>query len=440
MLCSGRLARGHTSCLHRQLIADALQACSSTSRFSFHWHAAPRNETPEVKKVSKTRPRRYSSSRSYSQHHKEPFGIKSSSERDVPPPTSSDSLFSSESSLDNVFHGLDKIAPILSPTPRFQPRRQALTASENRILDDMFDMALIGHASRRPLADRKSQQQIEELYSQLSSHKRPRAPAKHVDAELDKKREQMELCQTDLELLQWAKEEVFGESRRFEEAAKQAHKARAEGATQSSSSEPVPVPPLQPPAYSHMIALLIEAFRDKYHDPHLALAMFEHARKLSVASYVFGCTTPAYNERIKTLWTCFRDLRGVLESLEEMKANGIMPDTRTRSLVDTLRREAGQSNLSMEESEADIGQVASMLNMIEKLVAKPRGKAQSHGGDRASGGHSRAGLAFGFGADTRRSNRRRVDRPREDWKNPNLHESEGLEFGHWPTPSDLRDH
>ncbi|TFY71611.1 hypothetical protein EVG20_g1398 [Dentipellis fragilis] len=395
-----------------------------------------RNETLEVKKASKTRPRRYSSSRSYSQQHREPFGIKSNSERDAPNPASSDALFSSESSLENVFHGLDKITPILTPTPRFQPRRQALTASEGRILDDMFDMVLIGHASKRPLEDRKSQQQIEELYSQLSSHKRPRATA-NVDAELDRKREQMELCQSDLELLQWAKEEVFGESRRFEEAAKLTHKARAEGAT--PSSEPAPVPPLQPPAYSQMIALLIEAFRDKYHDPHLALAMFEHARKLSVASYVFGCTTLAYNERIKTLWRCFRDLRGVLESLEEMKANGIMPDTRTRSLVDVLRREAGQSNLSMEESEADIGQVAGMLNMIEKLVAKPRGKAQSRGRDRTSDGASRAGLAFGFGADTRRGSRRRVDRPREDWKNPNLHESEGLEFGHWPTPSDLRE-
>ena len=67
----------------------------------------------------------------------------------------------------------------------------------------------------------------------------------------------------------------------------------------------------------------MRTFRDKYANPHLALALFAHARRLSVLSFVCGCTTPAYNELLETRWACFRDLKGVCDALEEMKTNGV---------------------------------------------------------------------------------------------------------------------
>jgi hypothetical protein len=63
----------------------------------------------------------------------------------------------------------------------------------------------------------------------------------------------------------------------------------------------------------------MRTFRDHYKDPNLALFIFNHTKKLSIFSYVFGCSTEVYNELIKTRWDCFRDLEGVYNAVEEMK-------------------------------------------------------------------------------------------------------------------------
>ncbi|KAI0366042.1 hypothetical protein BV20DRAFT_1055922 [Pilatotrama ljubarskyi] len=79
----------------------------------------------------------------------------------------------------------------------------------------------------------------------------------------------------------------------------------------------------------------------KHEDPHLAISMFDHARHLCIVSYRFnGYTIPAYHELTETRWRCFRDLRGVVEALEEMRVNGFELDSgRTRLLGKTTRRE-----------------------------------------------------------------------------------------------------
>nr|VWO97127.1 Avr-Pita1 protein (Effector protein AVR-Pita1) [Ganoderma boninense] len=123
-------------------------------------------------------------------------------------------------------------------------------------------------------------------------------------------------------------------------------------------------------AYPHLLAALMRTFRDKYRDPHLALAMFDHARNLSIASFVFGCTTPAYNELIETRWWCFRDLRGVVEALDEMRVNGIAVDGRTRQLTETVRREVGERTMWQEESSLGSGEVWEMVTRIEQLTAE----------------------------------------------------------------------
>jgi hypothetical protein len=111
-------------------------------------------------------------------------------------------------------------------------------------------------------------------------------------------------------------------------------------------------------------------FRDKYGDPHLALSMFDHARHLSIPSYVFGCTTPAYNELIETRWRCFRDLKGVHDALEEMTINGIDIDNRTRILIEQLRRQVGERNKWEEENELGSGEVWMMLTKIDELIIR----------------------------------------------------------------------
>ncbi len=212
------------------------------------------------------------------------------------------------------------------------------------------------------------------LFSKLRiGGRRPRWTSE-VDADLDRKKEDMELCETDIQLLEWAMREVFGESQRYEEEARRA----AGTSTESSASESSPPAPprhagalqLQPASYPHLLAALMRSFRDKYKDPHLALAMFDHARNLSVASFVFGCTTPAYNELIETRWRCFRDLRGVCDAMEEMRVNGIELDNRTRLLAETIRREVGERTLWQEESSLGSGEVWEMVGKLERLAVR----------------------------------------------------------------------
>jgi hypothetical protein len=206
---------------------------------------------------------------------------------------------------------------------------------------------------------------INDLFGKLRRHSKTMKWTTESDELLDRKKEAMDVCETDQQLLEWALKHVFGESERYEGAARQAISDAAKSGTLQE------LPMLQPPTYPHLVALLMRAFRDKYQDPHLALAIFDHARHLSIASYVFGCSTHAYNELIETRWKCFHDVKGVHDALEEMMVNGVDFDSRTRKLAETVRREIGQRNLWAEESELGSGEVWNMLARIDELLFKP---------------------------------------------------------------------
>lgn len=290
-----------------------------------------------------------------------------------------------------------------------EPRRQAMTNQELKAFDDMFNMIFLA-ANERRLAedgtaaafDTDTQSPLSSFLKNLSKH--PRVRQTDEDPELDKLKEQLALCPSDYAMLEWAEHEVFGASVRAEEAARAAF----------SAGKPPPRH-LQPPVYPHLLAALMSAARERYHDPHLALALFEHARNLSPLSYIFGCTTPAYNELLETRWRSFRDLRGVHTGLEEMRANGVSPDLRTRALVDDVRREVGTRTLWLEESETGSGEVLTMLNEIERLVARRAARQASTGDDRP---------------------RQRQQPAHDVWKNPefSVDEDDGYRFGEWPEP------
>ncbi|KAI0780300.1 hypothetical protein C8Q74DRAFT_756395 [Fomes fomentarius] len=312
---------------------------------------------------------------------------------------SSQSIFSPEASpWDGIFEDI-KSSPVstkpttanlrslkYAPTGRTQersknPRTITMTHRETQAFNDMFTTIF---DANKALAASDSQftagiGQVRSaamggLFSKLRiSGRRPRWTSE-VDADLDRKKEDMELCETDIQLLEWAMREVFGESQRYEEEARRAAGTSTEPSA-SESSPPAPPPhagalQLQPASYPHLLAALMRSFRDKYKDPHLALAMFDHARNLSVASFVFGCTTPAYNELIETRWRCFRDLRGVCEAMEEMRVNGIELDNRTRLLAETIRREVGERTLWQEESSLGSGEVWEMVGKLERLAVR----------------------------------------------------------------------
>jgi hypothetical protein len=383
---------------------------------------------------------------------------------------SPDSLFGSKKSAwDRIFDpiraGETPILPSVALHPARLPsrhtpfgasgepkvRRQAMTAKEQSTFDEMFNLIftaatesgkgktglgepsdskltdLLGIGRNAPVAG-KSSQGIVGLYDRLRGQSKRAAWTSEADEELDRKKEEMELCDTDQQLLEWAMQEVFGESKKFEAAAREAI------AKSSADTSAADMPPLQPPTYPHLLAELMKTFRDKYRDPHLALSMFDHARHLSIPSYVFGCTTPAYNELIQTRWACFRDLRGVMEALEEMRVNGIQPDSRTRTIVEGLRREVGERNMWEEHGQENekgalvLGRndaVWDMLGRIEQLSVSAVSKSQKRRETRGRGstkGRSAEGVKM-----------KRWE-GKQEWKQQVLRgrmEDDEYEFGKW---------
>jgi Mtf2 family len=292
-----------------------------------------------------------------------------------------------------------------------QPRRQTMTNRELIVFDEMFNMIFAAANGRKLAEDGAASAFDVDTRSPLGDFlktfpKHPRLHSKGDDPELDKLKEQLALCQSDYAMFEWAEREVFGASIRAEEAAREAF----------SAGKPPPRH-LQPRLYPHLLAVLMSTAREKYDDPHLALALFEHARDLSPLSYIFGCTTPAYNELLETRWGSFRDLRGVHAALDEMRANGISPDLRTRTLVDDVRRETGARTLWLEESETGSGEVWTLLREIERLAARraPRRSPTD---------------------DEYRPGQRRQQPEKDVWKNPELavDGGTGYRFGEWPEP------
>ncbi|KAF9047358.1 hypothetical protein BJ165DRAFT_1092435 [Panaeolus papilionaceus] len=267
--------------------------------------------------------------------------------------SSSKSIFNGDDTWDRILAELDKPEPRhATPKPRNPPQRQAaprqsITKRETKLLSDMLTRILDNKpAEKDEVRLGLGRGKLQDIFGQLHRH-RPNTRSTDestVQEMLDIKKEQMSLCENDIQLLEWAQENVFGESIAFEETAKKAMKDAAQ------EGKVTRLPTLQPPTYPHMIAALMKTFRERYRDPHLALAIFNHAQNLSIISYVFGCSTDAYNELLETRWSCFHDMRGVLEALEEMKVNAVPVNAKTRTIVDRMRADINQSKESIDPS------------------------------------------------------------------------------------------
>ncbi|KAJ3517630.1 hypothetical protein NLJ89_g369 [Agrocybe chaxingu] len=244
-----------------------------------------------------------------------------------------------------------------------------MSERETKVLTGMLDMIFdtpspgsTGTSKDMPLGVGRGH--VDDLFAKLRRHSKPLRWAKDPSSSLlDQKKEAMGHCSTDQELLEWAEREVFEESRRYEE---EARRAIAEASAKGGTAE---LPMLQSPIYAQMIAHLMRTFRVHYNDPNIALFIFHHAQKLSIVSYVFGCSTEAYNELIETRWTCFRDLQEVHQAVEEMVVNGVPVDSRTRKIIESMRRDLGSLELRDGATEDRQQEVLKALTNVEWLVA-----------------------------------------------------------------------
>lgn len=133
-----------------------------------------------------------------------------------------------------------------------------------------------------------------------------------LGTELDQLKESMSALMTDVEVLEWAKQNIFTQT------------MSADGEMMYSR------------AYPHILAHAMRLLRKNFNNPHLALALFQHAQTASLESYLCGCLTSAYNEVIHVRWYSFRDLAGIEQAVREMDSNGLKWDKTTRSLIDTI--------------------------------------------------------------------------------------------------------
>ncbi|KAI6044669.1 hypothetical protein EDC04DRAFT_2865865 [Pisolithus marmoratus] len=295
-------------------------------------------------------------------------------------------------------------------------RRQVMTAQEISAFDEMFNM-IFNAVSDRQAASKSSSQllghqppsigpsssatPLNNIFRTLRRHSSRVRWTTASDEELDRKKEEMELCDTDQELLEWAAREVFSVSQRYVEDANNALQTGnssdksspdnlQDGKAPNPTNTSTQIPPLQHPTYPYLLAHLMKLFRTTYANPSLSLCIFTHASRLSIPSYVFGCTAPVYNELIRAKWEGWADLAGICTALEEMRLNGVRGDGLTKSIIEKIRREVaearpfelgGDNDPTMHSIDAnvlarrlwvDLGEteVVRLLTRIEQLALK----------------------------------------------------------------------
>ncbi|KAL7423084.1 hypothetical protein Q5752_002383 [Cryptotrichosporon argae] len=156
----------------------------------------------------------------------------------------------------------------------------------------------------------------------------------------DEIKEEMSMIETDAELVEWARARVFTPTAeaRVESAVEgsisaSSTDASADASTHADASANAGA---YPRTYPKILAHLIHVARVSYRNPALALFFFQHARARSLESYLSGCLASAYNEHVRTLWECERDLAAVEAAVAEMAANAVRWDRGTRRAIDDI--------------------------------------------------------------------------------------------------------
>lgn len=247
-------------------------------------------------------------------------------------------------------------------------RKYAATEVELRameaIFERVFDMDTSGHPHIFPSSARRGG-----LLSNSSafSNRRQRAMGElDYETEFDKKREAMFACKSDQELLQWAIREVFIQP----SAPADGPSPGAPDTSSSNNPEEALNKPkeLHPGIYGRVVASIMKEFREQYNNPHLAIAIFDYTRRLSIVSYVTGCTAPSYNELMRTHWVSFHNIRAVVNVAEEMRVNGVFPDQASFLLLNQIQDRLEPIVRAGESTNTD---VARLLERLGELLRPP---------------------------------------------------------------------
>lgn len=209
----------------------------------------------------------------------------------------------------------------------------------------------LNHLTNAPDAWRRSAPRVEDDDAQLV-------------AEIDALKEELSGLQTPGEAVAWAQAKVFQRRAESEEVGVGGETART----------------TWPRTYPRALAALINNLWVQMNSPHLALAMFEHARTLSIESYLAGCQTSAYNELVRVHWEAFRDLHAVLDAVQEMDTNAVAWDRYTAGFVGGIVDAAGRELLDSRSKNATHrwgSDAYGVLAKLEQYVAMDREREEA---------------------------------------------------------------
>ncbi|KAF8608909.1 hypothetical protein BDV93DRAFT_541306 [Ceratobasidium sp. AG-I] len=244
-------------------------------------------------------------------------------------------------------------------------RKQTATLEEQIAMDDVFERVFNMNLQNGPQAytidGRKPVGYLTGAASPMAGGSNSAKTPDELDMMVDAKREAMYNCKSDQELLKWAMREVFCQLP--EEPASSSPSGTSDKPSKSKSRKAPKE--LHPGIYARVVATLMVEFRERYNNPHLAIAIFDFTRRRSILSYVTGCTAPSYNELMRTYWNSFRDLQAVLNIAEEMRVNGVAPDSRTQPIATQIREEILPRTAL---SEGGLPEVYQLLNQLDILL------------------------------------------------------------------------
>ncbi|EIW66764.1 hypothetical protein TREMEDRAFT_74679 [Tremella mesenterica DSM 1558] len=211
-----------------------------------------------------------------------------------------------------------------------------------------------------------------------------------VTEQLEALKEEMSMCNTDMEILAWAKERILTplpsskaqNSSPVHDHTKSDITSSAihiDSTPQSNTSDSmidvdtnldIQETLTYPKVYPLILGQLLRTIRIHYNNPYLALAIFQHAQTVSVESYLSGCLAPAYNEVLRIRWESFLDLWGLEHGVREMEVNGVAWDRGTFDIVNGVVEQISRELL-------DPAGLARWGNEAAKVVARLEKRVQA---------------------------------------------------------------
>lgn len=225
-------------------------------------------------------------------------------------------------SLDDAQRG-DGIHGAFGPDVDVQSLRLSGFAARNRVRGKQ--MTRDRHGSR-------AAQLREDLAGKISPE--------DLEAGVDRAKEEMAMCESEPELWDWARREVWGLSSSDAKKKSQASETGASGSSTGaesvdstaesaleSSKALVPEEPkygVATPFYAPVLHALHVELRDTFRAPLAALAVPRITRGAGLRSFVLGCTSALYAECIRTRWECLGDVHGAAQALREARDAGFV--------------------------------------------------------------------------------------------------------------------